>query len=164
MANSTLPTRRNRLELPLPPDLACGEELFQEVDYEKEYIMKKLTARIIVALAVCALTFSTAMAGVKSKTVTFGVDFVVGETVVKKGTYKLKFDDRTNELLIVGKDNTVMAKTTARLEKRERAAVGNEIVLAQKGSNQALISIAFTGDNQNIVINARGMETAQARN
>ncbi len=126
--------------------------------------MKKLSARIIVALAICALAFNTALAGVKSKTVTFGVDFVVGNTTVKKGTYKLKFDTATNELTIMSKDNSVVAKAAARLEKRQSAATGTEIILAQQGQNQALVSVAFMGDSQNIVLNASGMDSAQARN
>ena len=125
--------------------------------------MKKFASRMVIALVVCALMGTTALAGVKSKTVTVGVDFVVGNTMVKKGTYKWSFNSDTNELTIIAKDKSVVAKTVARLEKRDKAASGTEIILAQKGQNQALISIAFHGDRQNIVVDSRGLEVAGAR-
>lgn len=125
--------------------------------------MKKFTVHMIIALVVCALAGNAALAKVKSKTVSIGVDFVVGNTLVKKGTYKLSFDDATNELTITAKDKTVVAKAVAHLEKREKVASGTDIVLAQKGESQALVSIAFTGDTQNIVVGSRGAEMAQSR-
>lgn len=127
--------------------------------------MKKFAVRMMIAFVVCALMGSAALAKkstIKSRTVSIGVDFVVGNTLVKRGTYKMKFDSKTNELTILAKDKTVVAKTIARLEKREKAATGTDIVLAQSGGNQALVSIAFAGDSQNIVIDARGVEVAEA--
>ena len=114
--------------------------------------MKKFAVHLILALMVCALTGSAALAKVKSKTISVGTDFVVGDTLVKKGTYKFSFDDQTNELSIIAKDKTVVARAAARLEKREHASSGLDIVLAQKGDQQALVSIAFRKENENIVI------------
>jgi hypothetical protein len=124
--------------------------------------MKKFAVHMIIALVVCALAGNAALAKVKSRTITVGVDFVVGNTLVKKGTYKWSFDTQTNELSIIAKDKTVAAKTVARLEKRQSAASGTDVVLAQKGESQMLISIAFPGDSQNIVVQAGGPETAKA--
>src|SRR5215213_6427604 len=121
--------------------------------------MKKFAVSMILALVLCALSGGTALAGVKSKTVSIGVDFVVGNTLVKKGTYKLRFDTATNELTIVAKDKTVVARAVAHLEKRQKSASGTDIVLAQNGDGHALVSIAFQGDSQNIVVDARGVET-----
>jgi hypothetical protein len=125
--------------------------------------MKKFAVRMIVALVVCALVGNAALAKVKSKTITVGVDFMVGNTLVKKGTYKWRFDTETNELTIVAKDKTVVARTIARLENRQSEAPGADVVLAQKGGNQILISIAFPGDSQNIVVQTGGPEMAQAQ-
>lgn len=124
--------------------------------------MKKFAVRMIIALVVCALAGNAALAKVKSRTITVGVDFVVGNTLVKKGTYKWSFDTQTNELSIIAKDKTVAAKTTARLEKRQSAAPGTDVVLAQKGGSQMLISLAFPGDSHNIVVQAGGPDMAQA--
>lgn len=115
--------------------------------------MKKFAVRLIIALAVCALASSAAFAKVKSKTITVGLDFAVGDTLVKRGTYKFSFDDKTNELTITAKDKTVVAKTAARVEKRQQEATGMDIVLAQKGDRQSLVSIAFYGESENIVVN-----------
>ncbi|HJU55974.1 MAG TPA: hypothetical protein VJ715_15420 [Pyrinomonadaceae bacterium] len=123
--------------------------------------MKKFAVNLIIALAVCALTSSAALAKVKSKTITVGMDFVVGETLVKKGTYKFSFDDKTNELSIIAKDKTVVAKVAARIEKRQQEAAGMDLVLAQKGDQQALVSIAFYRETDNIVVN-NGAQMAES--
>jgi hypothetical protein len=98
----------------------------------------------------------------KSSVVSFGADFVVGETMVKKGTYKLVFNLKTNELTVVAKDKSVVAQTVARVESRKGDISGMEIILAKKGENQALISLAFPGDSRNIVVDARGTQAAMA--
>ena len=114
--------------------------------------MKKFAVHLILALMVCALTGGAAHARVKSKTISVGLDFMVGDTLVKKGTYKFSFDDKTNELSVVAKDKTVVAKVAARLEKRQQESAGLDIVLAQKGGQQALVSIAFRKESENIVV------------
>jgi hypothetical protein len=148
--------------LGIPLLLSLGRK-FSRKPFLKGAVMKKFAVRMIIALVVCALAGTAALGKVKSKTVSIGVDFVVGNTLVKKGTYKLSFDDQTNELTVIAKDKTVLAKAVAHLEKREKPASGTDIILAQKGDSQALVSIAFTGDTQNIVVGARSVETAQAR-
>lgn len=125
--------------------------------------MKKFSVHMIIALVVCALAGNAALAKVKSKTITVGVDFVVGTTLVKKGTYKWSFDTQTNELSIIAKDKSVAARTIAHLEKRQAVASGTDVVLAQKDGSQMLISVAFPGDTQNIVVQTGGPEMAQAR-
>ena len=114
--------------------------------------MKKFAVHLILALMVCALAGGAAQAKVKSKTITVGTDFVVGETLVKKGTYKFSSDDTTNELSVIAKDKTVVARAAARLEKREHESDRLDIVLAQKGGQQALVSIAFRKESESIVI------------
>jgi len=77
---------------------------------------------------------------------------VVGDTLVKKGTYKFSFDDKTNELSVIAKDKTVVARVAARLEKRQHESAGLDIVMAQKGDQQALVSIAFRKESESIVV------------
>jgi hypothetical protein len=125
--------------------------------------MKKFAVHMMIALVVCALAGNAALAKVKSRTITVGVDFVVGNTLVKKGTYKWRFDTETNELTIIAKDKTVAAKTIGHLEKRQSVAAGTDVVLAQRGANQMLVSIAFPGDSQNIVVQTGGAEMAKAQ-
>lgn len=116
--------------------------------------MKKTVTSIALAFILCAMTGVVAMAKEKSRVVSFGSDFVVGTTEVKAGTYKVSFDDQTNELSILDrKTKSVIAKTTARLEKREGSNNVLDMRWAAKGSSQVLIGITFPGDSQNIVVN-----------
>lgn len=126
--------------------------------------MKKSLVRIIIALVVCALSGSMALAKnkVRNTTATFGVDFMVGDTLVKKGTYKLSFDEKKRELTVMTKDKSIVAKTVAHLENRKTSSFGMEIILTQKGENHALISLAFPGDSENIVLDVRNTQAALA--
>lgn len=76
--------------------------------------MKRLQT-IALTLVVCALLTPAALAGVKTKQVTFDKDIKVGGTLVKKGSYKVSFDEESKELTILD-GKKVVAKTTARLE------------------------------------------------
>jgi hypothetical protein len=126
--------------------------------------MKKSASRIIIALVVCALSAGAALAKVKSSTVTFGQDFTVGDTFVKKGTYKLVFDDKTNELSVIAKDKTVVAKTIAHLENRKNSVSAIEINLVRRGENHALVSMAFPDDKRLIVLEAGNAQSSRAQN
>lgn len=120
--------------------------------------MKKNLTRIAFALILCALAGVSVMAKEKSRVVSFGSDFVVGGTEVKAGTYRVSFNDETNELSILDKKTkSVVAKSTARLEKREGDS-SNAIDMrwAANGNMQVLIGITFPGENQNIVLNESG--------
>jgi hypothetical protein len=77
--------------------------------------MKKRLQTMALTLVVFALLSSVALASVKTKTVTFKTNVKVGETLVKKGTYKAKFDDQTNELTILD-GKKVVVKATASLK------------------------------------------------
>ncbi|MBC7909001.1 MAG: hypothetical protein H7Y30_00780 [Pyrinomonadaceae bacterium] len=116
--------------------------------------MRKTLTSIALAFILCAMTGVVAMAKEKSRVVTFGSDFVVGATEVKAGTYRVSFNDQTNEVSILDrKTKAVIAKATARLEKREGNSNIMDIRWATKGSSQVLIGITFPGDSQNIVVN-----------
>jgi hypothetical protein len=93
-------------------------------------------------------------------TITFGQNFAVGGTAVKAGTYKVSFDDKTNELTLVDKKKAVVAKVTAHLEDRKDKDDHLETVMADKAGSQALVRLAFPGDRQSIVINEGG-QTAE---
>lgn len=84
--------------------------------------MRKRFLTLALTFVVCALLSPVAFANVKTRSVTFRTDVKVGDTVVKKGTYKVKFDDQSNELTILD-GKKVIAKTTARLE--DEKSTGN---------------------------------------
>ncbi|HLL73903.1 MAG TPA: hypothetical protein VK421_01290 [Pyrinomonadaceae bacterium] len=76
--------------------------------------------RIAFAFVVCALLGTSALADVKKNSVTINSDVTVGDTVVKKGSYKVTFDEQTQELKIL-KGDKVVAQTQARLEEVKSA-------------------------------------------
>lgn len=113
--------------------------------------MKTIIKRIALVLMVCALTSVAALAIDKNERVTFTQDITINGTLVKKGTYQLKFDAQTGEMSLI-KDKKVVAKTNARLEKRDRKANQTEIGSSLNGETRELRSITFRGDDQRIVV------------
>ena len=106
--------------------------------------MKKRLQTIGLALVVCALLSPIALAGVMTKEVSFNKDVKVGDTVVKKGSYKVKFDDQTGELTILD-GKKIIAKTTARLEEQKNAS-GYTLkyrTVSDDAGNVTLLSIAM---------------------
>jgi len=129
--------------------------------------MRKQFICAALATALAALSVGTASAKVKTRRLTFGSDFWLGDTLVKKGTYNVSYDDKTNEVSIADKQNTI-AKAPARAEKREHAASVWDVTLAPKGDGQALVRLAFPGDKQALVVgeasagNAKGGSSADS--
>jgi len=113
--------------------------------------MRKQSVCAALALAVCLSMAGAVAAKPKSSTLTFGSDFWVGSTLVKAGTYKVAYDDKTGEVTINDKSST-LARATVKVEQREKAKPGWDIVLASKGGGLALVSLAFPGDKQNLVV------------
>lgn len=74
--------------------------------------MRTLLQRTATALFMCALLGTAALADVKSKQVTIYSDVTVGDTPVKKGSYKVTFDDQSKELKLI-KAGKVVAQARA---------------------------------------------------
>lgn len=118
--------------------------------------MKTKVLRILLALAACALLNVFALAGTKSKSVTFDRDVKIGGTLVKKGTYKVNFDEQTKELTIISGDE-VIAKSSAQLEERKSSSKyvpvytsikdeegGNLLLSVNMGSRYAVVRDQYT--------------------
>jgi hypothetical protein len=121
--------------------------------------MKSVTNRIVIALVITAMTGVLAFAKNKKDTVTFPTDMQVGGTLVKKGTYSVKFDDQTHELLIVD-GKKIIARATTTIEKRSRKATGLTFSAMANGETDTkrLVSIAFGGSDENIVVSQAGRQ------
>ena len=78
--------------------------------------MKRIANRVVALLVVGALTAVFALAKTTEKKVTFIQSLDVNGTLMKKGTYKVTFNDETGELTIK-KGDKVVATAQARLEK-----------------------------------------------
>ncbi len=120
--------------------------------------MKKLTTAAA-ALLLCAVSFVNVSAKVKTQEINFREDVRIGDTTVKAGTYRVSFDDQSNELTVVDrKTKAVVAKAAARAGQRITRGSSVEYFTATKGNAQVLTSLSFEGDKRAFTIG----ETAAA--
>ena len=117
--------------------------------------MKSIVKRILVVIMVGALTSVIALAKVHKEKVTFENDIKVNGTLVKKGTYDVKFDDTSGQLSIVKNGKTV-AQAMARLESREKKANDFQLRSTTTGEETELIGVTFGGSDKNVVLTSGG--------
>lgn len=118
--------------------------------------MKKIISSIMVAVVLCALSTVAVFGKEKSRVITFGQDFVVGEASVKAGTYKVIYNDQTNELTFADKKTKeVVAKTKATTQSCDKTNAIDMKFSNSSGKN-VLMSITFAGDNVAIVLGGSG--------
>ncbi|MCA1576541.1 MAG: hypothetical protein LC794_04150 [Acidobacteria bacterium] len=120
--------------------------------------MKSIMNRMLVVLMVTALTSVVALAKVHKHKVTFDEDIKVNGTVVKKGTYEVKFDDETGQLSIA-KNGKVVAQAMAKLEPRSKKADDFQLRSTNSGDEQKLTGVTFGGSDKDIVITNSGAST-----
>ena len=120
--------------------------------------MKSLVNRVVVAILIGTLASIFAFANDKKDTVTFPTNVKVNGTLVKKGTYEVAFNEQSGELSIM-KGNKIVAKTTAKLEKRDEKARDTLIRMITTDGVDQLVSITFGGSDQNIVVNQSSAQT-----
>jgi hypothetical protein len=113
--------------------------------------MKVFFNRIAMVLLVTSLASVTVFTKTKKATVSFPTNIKVNGTAVSKGTYGLRFDDKTGELTIV-KDNKVIARATASVEKRERKARQFAFRSAGSGDDTQLTGVTFSGADHDVII------------
>ncbi len=124
--------------------------------------MNRHARRLTAALCLCLLlTGVTASAKVRSRTVAFSQDITVGGTLIKSGVYLLSFDDKTNELTIAAnKSREVVAKVSARAERRETAPKSTDLQVARQGDAMVLTGVTFSGEKWAINIGSAGRDAA----
>ena len=120
--------------------------------------MKSIVNRMLVVMLVGALTSVAAFAKVHKQRVNFDNDIKVNGTLVKKGSYDLKFDDETGQLSIVKNGKTV-AQAMARMEDRQKKAGDFQLRSEVNGGETQLIGVTFGGSDKNVVITNSGAAT-----
>ena len=125
--------------------------------------MKSMVNRIVAVLMVGALTGIVAFAKVHKHKVTFENDTKVNGTVVKKGTYDVKFDDETGQLTIAKNGKTV-ASAMAKFEQREKKANDFQLRSTVNGEETNLTGVTFNGSDKDIVITNSGASTTGSSN
>ena len=123
--------------------------------------MKSIVSKMVAVLMVGALTGVVAFAKVHKEKVTFDNDIKVNGTVVKKGSYDVKFDDESGQLSIT-KNGKVVAQATAKLEQREKKANDFQLRATTNGDETQLIGVTFGGSDKNVVITGSGSSTTGA--
>ena len=120
--------------------------------------MKSILNRVMVVLLVGALTGVVALAKVQKEKVTFESDIKVNGTLVKKGTYEVKFNDETGQLAIIKNGKTV-AEATAKLAPREKKAGDFQVRSVVNGDETQLIGVTFGGSDKDVIISNNGAAT-----
>ncbi|HJS22839.1 MAG TPA: hypothetical protein VJ751_00625 [Pyrinomonadaceae bacterium] len=120
--------------------------------------MKSIVTRMLVVLMVGALTSVAAFAKVHKHTVTFDTDIKVNDTLVKKGTYQVRFDDETGQLSIVQNGKTV-AQAMTRIETRAKKASDFVLRSQVNGDETQLTGVTFGGSDKNVMISNTGATT-----
>ena len=123
--------------------------------------MKSIVSKLVAVVMVGALTSVVAFAKVHKEKVTFDNDIKVNGTVVKKGTYDLKFDDESGQLSIT-KNGKVVVQTMAKLEQREKKASDFQLRSTSDNGETNLIGVTFNGSDKNVVITSSGSSTTGA--
>ena len=112
--------------------------------------MKTILSRITVLLVVGALSSVVASAKVHKDKVKFDTDIKINDTLVKKGTYDVKFDDEAGELKIL-KNGKVVVQSMAKLEQRDKKA--NEFRMrSSSGDVDQLLGVTFNGQDKEVVL------------
>jgi len=117
--------------------------------------MKSMVSKLVAVLMVGALTGIVAFAKVHKQKVTFENDIKVNGTLVKKGTYDVKFNDETGQLEIVKNGKTV-AQAMAKLEQREKKANDFQLRSVSNGDELQLTGFTFGGSDKDVVISNTG--------
>jgi hypothetical protein len=118
---------------------------------------------MVVVLMVGALMSVAAFAKVRKHTVTFDTDIKVNDTLVKKGTYQVRYDDETGQLSILQNGKTV-AQATTKIEARAKKA--NDFVLRSvtNGDEKQMIGVTFGGSDKDVLLNTGASGTGSGSN
>ena len=121
--------------------------------------MKSIVNKMVAVLMVGALTSVVAFAKVQKQRVTFENDIKVNGTLVKKGTYEVKFDDQTGQLAII-KNGKVVAEANAKLEQRAKKASDFQVRSTVNGNETQLTGVTFGGSDKDVMIANNGASTS----
>ena len=119
--------------------------------------MKSIINSVLLIVLLVTLPVAAALGNTRKSNIALSSDTKVNGTLVKKGNYEVVFDDQSGDLSIL-KGAKVIAKATARTEKRSQKARATEVQTILEGMDQKLVSIAFDGSSENVVVNQAGMQ------
>lgn len=121
----------------------------------KEHRIGKWIISVTTLLVMCVLFGAASLAEAKDrkKSITFVEDVMLNETVIKKGTYEIKFDSTNSKILIL-KDDEEVASSKVHVETGTRKAMHNSASFKTTDKGQAITGITFAGDKRILVIDS----------
>ena len=119
--------------------------------------MKLLINGLMIACLLVTLAAATAFGNTRKSEIAFSADTKVNGTLVKKGKYEVAFDDQSGELSIF-KGAKLIAKASAKIEKRDQKARGTQVQTILEGIDQKLVSITFDGSHEDLVVGQLSMQ------
>lgn len=120
--------------------------------------MKK-TMIMMAVMAMLIIGAISAEAKNRSKRITFSNDVTVNGTVVKKGSYDVKFDAQNNEVTILD-DGRVIATTKVDVQMVERKNPHNTAAFVERNNSRVLTTITFEGDRRILTVVDGGSQSA----
>ena len=119
--------------------------------------MKSIMNSVLVLALLVTLPAAVAFGKARKSNIALASDTKVNGTLVKKGDYEAVYDDQSGELSIF-KGAKLIAKTAARIEKRDQKARDTEVQTALDGMDQKLVGVAFGGSYENLIVGQVGMQ------
>jgi hypothetical protein len=121
--------------------------------------MKTILSRMAIVLVVGALSSVVALAKVHKQKVTFNSDIKINNTLVKKGTYDVKFDDEGGQFTVT-KNGKVIVQSMAKLEQRDKKAGDFRMRSTSSGDDTQLLGVTFGGQDKEVVISNNGAQSS----
>jgi hypothetical protein len=113
--------------------------------------MKYILSRLVTALLLVILVSVPSLAKVRKAQIKLKADTKVGDVIVKKGTYEVRFDDQSNELSIV-KGRKVVAKSAVQLEPLSSKYPDSAHIVNIEDNQTVLTGVIFAGTSQTVVL------------
>lgn len=115
--------------------------------------MKRIYSILFAMTLVIGMSMS-ALADRETERFTFGEDFVFNGVMIEKGTYKLTFDDRTQELMIRRLNNDVVATAKVHVVMRPEEARHTAVTFDTVNGQRTFKEVIFDDERYAIVLNS----------
>lgn len=116
--------------------------------------MKNVAASMVIAVLLCLSVAATALAEKgkdRRKMITLSEDARVNDTLIKKGTYEIRFDAETSQVLVL-KNREVIATAKAGVQMLSDKARYNQASFVQTEKGRVLNALRFAGDRREILL------------
>jgi hypothetical protein len=127
--------------------------------------MRKLVVNTLTAVLLGLSLSATALADKhqgkdRQKTVTFNEDVLVGDTLVKRGTYRVRFDATAGRVSIQN-DREVVAAVRADVQMRSEKSPHHVASFTQTDRGRVLSALRFSGDRREVLLGETASRSAE---